>query len=74
MPCGGAIGLLLPFIAAPMLAITGITSAVHAPEASVTGIELAMIHAPGDADEVPADGGNAIRSVTAMIWPRRYER
>ncbi|WP_167298959.1 hypothetical protein [Sphingomonas leidyi] len=49
--------MLLPFIAALMLAITGITSVVHAPEASVTGIELAMTHAPGDADEVPAHGG-----------------
>lgn len=50
--------LLLPFVAALMLVITGLTSVAHAtetPDGSATGIELAIAHAPGDADEVPAD-------------------
>jgi hypothetical protein len=53
-----AMRLLLPFIAALMLVITGMTSVAHATEApggSAVGAELAIGHAPGDADEVPAD-------------------
>lgn len=58
MLCGAAMRLLLPFIAALMLVITGVTSVAHASEAPggiAIGAELSIGHAPGDADEVPAD-------------------
>lgn len=51
--------LLLPFIACLMLVVTGLTSVAHAtemtPDLSVSAVELATCHAPGDVDEVPAD-------------------
>lgn len=53
---------LLPLIACLMLVLTGLTSVAHAAEpvgGSVEGLELAF-HAPGDADEVPADSDNGL--------------
>ena len=50
--------LLLPFIACLMLMITSLTTVAHAteaPERHLTTIEIEGWHAPGDADEVPAD-------------------
>ncbi|WP_267349836.1 hypothetical protein [Sphingomonas sp. GM_Shp_2] len=53
---------LLPFIACLMLVLTGWGSMAHAAEmsgGSVAGIEFS-VHAPGDGDEVPADGDSAL--------------
>lgn len=51
--------LLLPFIACLMLVVTGLSSVAHATEVpenrTVSAVELATCHSPGDADEVPAD-------------------
>jgi len=53
---------LLPLLACLMLVLTAFAGMGHAAEAaggSVLGIEL-TIHAPGDGDEVPADGDNGL--------------
>ncbi|WIW90432.1 hypothetical protein K3M67_20655 (plasmid) [Sphingobium sp. V4] len=53
---------LLPLLACLMLVLTGLAGITHAAEAaggSVLGIGL-TIHAPGDGDEVPADGDNGL--------------
>jgi hypothetical protein len=53
---------LLPFLACLMLVLTGWSGMAHAAEAaggSMGGVEF-TVHAPGDGDEVPADGDNAL--------------
>jgi hypothetical protein len=53
---------MLPFFACLMLLLlTGWAGMAHAAEiagGSIGGVELG-VHAPGDGDEVPADGDNA---------------
>jgi hypothetical protein len=52
---------LLPFLACLMLVLTSWAGMAHAAETyggSIAGIEL-TVHAPGDGDEVPADGDSA---------------
>jgi hypothetical protein len=53
---------MLPFFACLMLLLTGWAGMAHAAEiagGSIGGVELS-VHAPGDGDEVPADGDNAL--------------
>jgi hypothetical protein len=53
---------LLPLFACLMLVLTGFAGMAHATETaggSMFGVEL-MVHAPGDGDEVPADGDNGL--------------
>lgn len=53
---------LLPLLACLMLVLTGFAGMTHAAEAaggSIFGIEV-TVHAPGDGDEVPADGDNGL--------------
>lgn len=53
---------LLPFLAYLMLALTGWSSMAHAAEATGGGWAEATftVHAPGDADEMPADGDSGV--------------
>ncbi|SEM99371.1 hypothetical protein SAMN05192583_1779 [Sphingomonas gellani] len=53
---------LLPFLACLMLVLTGWSAMAHAAEEAggrLAGVEL-VVHAPGDGDEVPADGDNGL--------------
>lgn len=53
---------ILPLFVAMMLVLTGWSGMAHAAEAAgghLAGIEFAM-HAPGDGDEVPADGDKSV--------------
>jgi hypothetical protein len=53
---------LLPLVALLMLVLTGWSAMAHVAEESggkIAGVEL-VVHAPGDADEAPADGDNGM--------------
>ncbi|MET4898334.1 hypothetical protein RN629_14430 [Sphingomonadaceae bacterium jetA1] len=53
---------VMPFLACLMLVLTGWASMAHAAEMSggrIAGVEV-ILHAPGDGDEVPGDGDNAL--------------
>lgn len=53
---------LLPFLACLILVLTGWSSMSHAAEAAGSNLAgLAFeVHAPGDGDEVPADGDTSV--------------
>lgn len=54
--------MLVPFLACLMLVLTGWSAMAHAAEAtggSIAGVAFS-VHLPGDGDEVPADGDNAL--------------
>ncbi|KQM85157.1 hypothetical protein ASE67_15965 [Sphingomonas sp. Leaf23] len=53
---------LMPFLACLMLVLAGWSAMAHAAEPTggrAAGIELSL-HQPGDGDEVPGDGDNAL--------------